>query len=94
MTKCPEPVQEIVVADGDEERTGRRDPVMKVRAVEQGDVDEQVDDIARRSDDAELRELLPVVALAERVPRAAAQPRRDGCVLLLHRAGETSGSGG
>src|SRR5438067_4777616 len=94
MTKGPEPVQEVVVGDRNEKRTGRRDPIVKIGAVEQGDIDDEVDDVARGADDAELRKLLPVVALAQRVPRAAAQARGDGCVLLLHRAGETSESAG
>ena len=62
MAEGPEPVQEIVVGDRDEEGAGRRDAVMEIGSVEQGDVDEQVDDVAGRPDDAELGELLPVVA--------------------------------
>ena len=37
----PEPVPEVVVRDGDEERAGRRQPVVQVRAVEQRDVDDE-----------------------------------------------------
>ena len=90
----PEPVPEVVVGHRDEERAGRRQPVVQVGAVEQRDVDEEVDDVARRPDGAELRQLRPVAPLAQCMAGAGAQTRGDGCVPLLHEAGETSGSGG
>jgi hypothetical protein len=57
-----------------------------VEAVEQSRVDDQVDGVARHADDAELRQLLPVVALPQRMPEAGAQAGGDCGVPLLHVA--------
>ena len=75
---------------GDEERAGRRQPVMQIGAVEQSDIDEQVDDVARSPHEAELRQLLPVAPPTQGSFDADAQSRGDGCVPVVHAAGETS----
>src|SRR5436190_9132440 len=91
VAERPEPVQGVVVRDGDEERAGRCDAVVEVRPVEQERVYGQVDHVADRADDAELRELLPVVTPPERLAGAAPERgRRDGCWLLSHRRAEVS----
>ena len=82
----PDAVPRVVVRDGDEEGSRRRKAIVEVRPVEEQRVHGEVDDVAAGPDDAELRELLPVVAAAKRLRRARAKRRRHGCRLLIHRA--------
>jgi hypothetical protein len=69
----PEAVPDVVVGDGDEERSDRGRHVVEARSLEQQRVHDQVDDVARRADDAELDELLPVATVPERRVHAAAR---------------------
>ena len=72
----PEAVPEVVVRDRDEERPDRRRDVVEIGAAKQQGVDGEVDDVARRPDDAELDELLPVRPAPKRGVDASA--RRGG----------------
>ena len=60
----PEPVPGVVVRDRDEERDRGGDAVV-VAAVDEQGVDGEVDGVAAGADDAELRELHPVVRRAQ-----------------------------
>ena len=62
----PVAVPPVVVRDGDEEREERRAEVVQPGPLEQRRVDREVDRITACADDAELRELNPVVRRAER----------------------------
>ena len=62
----PEPVPGVVVRDRDEERSDRRCRVVEPGLLQEKRVDDEVDDVAGRADDAELDELLPVAPMPER----------------------------
>src|SRR5581483_2018822 len=66
----PLPVPEVVVRDGDDERARRRWEVVEPRTLEQGDVYREVDQVAARPDDAELRQLDPVLRPQQRLTRS------------------------
>ena len=76
VAERPDPVPEVVVRHGHEERAGRGQAVVEVGAVEQRRVDGQIDGVARDADDAELGELLPVVPLAQSVRGAGAHAEK------------------
>src|SRR5205085_12089520 len=62
----PVAVEQVVVRDGDCERADGGREVVEPRPAKEGRVDGEVDDVSARADEAELRELHPVVPGPER----------------------------
>src|SRR5262249_35309622 len=73
LAKGPDPVPDVVAGDGDEERARRGHEIVEP-PVQQHVVDPEVDEIADRTDHAELAELLPVSDREERCDEP--RPRR------------------
>src|SRR5437762_2559492 len=74
-----EPVPRVVASDRDEERDGRREQVVDAEVPPEEREDCEVDRVAGRADDAELRELDPVRGTAKRRAGAVATSGESRC---------------
>src|SRR5436190_831383 len=93
VSERPDPVPEVVVRDGDQERDRRGIGVVPARAAQQRGVDRKVDDVAARTDSGELGELHPVPGMAERATRPGPHAEHGG-LSRLHRAARLSAGAG
>src|SRR5437763_955032 len=93
VAERPDPVPEVVVRDGDQERDRGGVRVVPARAAQQRRVDREVDDVAARADGGELGELHPVPGMAERATRPGPHAEHGG-LSRLHRPARLSAGAG